>query len=253
MERERQGKLLSDIKGMLAAVLPHISSANDIQISGPSMLGKRWESGIRFQTPTGLTTLSGLSHGYQTTLAMTVDLAWQLFKFHKTSEDPLREPAVVLIDEIDLHLHPMWQRTIIDNLTTIFPRVQFIATAHSPLLVQTALAVESVVIAVMQLVGDHVEIVSNPEVVRGWRVDQILTSDLFGYPSARTKYYEDLDRQHRDLLKKATRTQEEEEELRQVERELALLPTEEDRLDQLNLTRRKFGLKGKKVVSYYDD
>jgi predicted ATP-binding protein involved in virulence len=48
-----------------------------------------------------------------------------------------RTPGVVLIDEIDLHLHPTWQQVVLENLRTIFPNLQFIATTHSPFIVQT--------------------------------------------------------------------------------------------------------------------
>ena len=48
------------------------------------------------------------------------------------SDPPAEAEAVVLIDEIDLHLHPKWQRQIVRNLTAAFPRCQFIATTHSP-------------------------------------------------------------------------------------------------------------------------
>jgi predicted ATP-binding protein involved in virulence len=49
-----------------------------------------------------------------------------------------RTPGIVLIDEIDLHLHPRWQRHVMDDLRRLFPEVQFIATTHSPFIVQTA-------------------------------------------------------------------------------------------------------------------
>jgi predicted ATP-binding protein involved in virulence len=45
-------------------------------------------------------------------------------------------PGIVLIDEVDLHLHPTWQRVVLENLRTVFPNIQFIATTHSPFIVQ---------------------------------------------------------------------------------------------------------------------
>lgn len=49
----------------------------------------------------------------------------------------LETPGVVLIDELDLHLHPLWQRRVIENLRTTFPSVQFICSTHSPFLIQS--------------------------------------------------------------------------------------------------------------------
>jgi predicted ATP-binding protein involved in virulence len=62
-----------------------------------------------------------------------LDLARRLSQANPSLDDPLTEgDALVLIDEIDLHLHPKWQRQIVRNLTTVFPRCQFIVTTHSP-------------------------------------------------------------------------------------------------------------------------
>ena len=74
-----------------------------------------------------------LSDGERGVLALVLDLARRLSQANPSLEDPLNEGhAVVLIDEIDLHLHPKWQRQIVHKLTTTFPRCQFIATTHSP-------------------------------------------------------------------------------------------------------------------------
>lgn len=74
-----------------------------------------------------------LSDGERGILSMTLDLARRLSQANEGADDPLAEgQAVVLIDEIDLHLHPKWQRQIVQNLCAAFPRCQFIATTHSP-------------------------------------------------------------------------------------------------------------------------
>lgn len=78
-----------------------------------------------------------LSDGERGVLALVLDLARRLSQANLSLDDPLNDPlrdghAVVLIDEIDLHLHPKWQRQIVHKLTETFPRCQFIATTHSP-------------------------------------------------------------------------------------------------------------------------
>lgn len=82
--------------------------------------------------------LRSFSLGYRTSIAWIVDFAMRLYERYPDSEKPLHEPAVCLVDEIDLHLHPRWQRQLIDFLSDQFPRTQFIVTAHSPLVVQAA-------------------------------------------------------------------------------------------------------------------
>ena len=74
-----------------------------------------------------------ISDGERGLLALVFDLTRRLSLANPKLDDPLRDgEAVVLIDELDLHLHPRWQRTIVEKLTTTFPNCQFIATTHSP-------------------------------------------------------------------------------------------------------------------------
>ncbi len=74
-----------------------------------------------------------LSDGERSVLALVLDIARRLSQANPSLEDPLTDGnAVVLIDEVDLHLHPKWQRQIVRNLTAAFPGCQFIATTHSP-------------------------------------------------------------------------------------------------------------------------
>lgn len=221
---------LERVKEMLAVVLPDIEKAEDIRILAPRMVAdSNRPHGVRVKTFSGLVPISALSLGYQTTLAWTVDLAWRLFRRYNNSRDPLAEPAIVLIDEIDLHLHPLWQRTIMESLSGLFPKTQFIATAHSPLMVQSARTAKLVVV---QKENDEVRIESKPEVVRSWRVDQILTSELFGLPYSRDPDTESLFRERADLLDRIRRGPEEEARLNQLENQLASIPTAEDPEDQ---------------------
>ena len=77
--------------------------------------------------------LRHLSDGERGILAVVLDLTRRLAQANPELTDPtLEAAAVVLIDEIELHLHPKWQRQVVHNLATTFPRCQFIATTHSP-------------------------------------------------------------------------------------------------------------------------
>lgn len=78
-------------------------------------------------------TVYQLSDGERGMLAVAIDIARRLVLANPVSEDPVKSgDGVVLIDELDLHLHPKWQRTIVANLTRTFPQLQFITTSHSP-------------------------------------------------------------------------------------------------------------------------
>lgn len=86
--------------------------------------------------------LEQLSDGERSLLAIVADLVRRLSLANPEIEDPLQGAGVVLIDEIELHLHPTWQRNVIDKLRTTFPNIQFIATTHSPFVIQSLRAGE---------------------------------------------------------------------------------------------------------------
>lgn len=73
-----------------------------------------------------------LSQGEKSLLALVGDIARRLAILNPSLKDPLQGEGVVMIDEVDLHLHPKWQHNLIDKLVRTFPNVQFILTTHSP-------------------------------------------------------------------------------------------------------------------------
>lgn len=78
--------------------------------------------------------LSEMSDGYRNMLSMVADIAYRMALLNPQLLDKVTEKTsgVVLIDEIDLHLHPAWQRHIVGALKKIFPKVQFIVSTHAP-------------------------------------------------------------------------------------------------------------------------
>jgi len=84
-----------------------------------------------------------LSDGVRNMLAMVVDIAYRMAVLNpQLGADVLTAPGLVLIDEIDLHLHPSWQRRVVEDLRRTFPNVQFVATTHSPFIIQSMRAGE---------------------------------------------------------------------------------------------------------------
>ncbi|MBW3081724.1 AAA family ATPase [Bifidobacterium saguinibicoloris] len=85
-----------------------------------------------------------LSDGYRAVIGMVADIARRMAQLNPFfGKDAIKvTPGVVLIDEVDLHLHPKWQERILDVLTTLFPQIQFIVTTHSPLVISTVRAEE---------------------------------------------------------------------------------------------------------------
>jgi predicted ATP-binding protein involved in virulence len=78
-----------------------------------------------------------LSQGEKSLLALVADIARRLVLLNPSLDDPLQGNGIVLIDEIDLHLHPKWQQSVIPSLQKTFPNIQFIITTHSPQVLST--------------------------------------------------------------------------------------------------------------------
>lgn len=77
-----------------------------------------------------------LSDGYKTMLGLAIDLSRRLAAANPHLDDPLSAEAIVMIDEVDLHLHPAWQQRVVSDLLRCFPNTQFILTTHSSVVVE---------------------------------------------------------------------------------------------------------------------
>ena len=231
-----QGKataLFNKVKQIMADLLPDIPDPESFFIHSPvSRDGVLQESYVEVRTPYGEVPLYELSLGYKTMLAWSTDLAIRMIWQNPELPDPLEQPAVVLIDEIDLHLHPTWQRSVREYLVRHFPRTQFICTAHSPFMAQSS---EKENLCVLHREGNTVIIENDPLVVQGWRIGQVATSNLFGVDSERSPEVEALLNKRRSILDKPARSPADEEALKRLDADLSGLPVTENGEDQVLL------------------
>lgn len=225
-----------DIVNLLMDLLPDVSEIRFAEPKPPRLVPR-----VEFGTPYGWASIGDLSLGYRTMIAWMVDLAKRMYDKYPNSKNPLEEPAVVLIDEIDLHLHPKWQRDLIDFLSSKFKSTQFIATAHSPLVVQAA---EGANIVVLKRAGDHVIIDNDPPSVQGWRLDQILSSELFDGISSRSEEAEKTLSERRALLAKTKLTADDKKRLKELNSIVDEMPTAETVADirAMDIVRRAASL-----------
>ena len=240
-------KLLEALKRALVTLLPNVPSVEAIKLHGPKTPGKKKQkTGVQVVTPYGEVPLHALSLGYQTMTAWAVDLAWRLYQAFPEASEPLKQPAIVLIDELDLHLHPRWQRQLRLHISDAFPNVQFIATAHSPLLAQDYLDAN---LAVVRECDGQAIIDDDPEVVRTWRLDEVVTSALYEVESPYSlDVQQDLDRRTA-LLQKSSLTESEVEELARLEAFADTLSTRASKEDEqaMDVIRRAAMLLGAKT------
>lgn len=135
---------------------------------------------IWFSTDGVLASTVSLSDGFRSVMALAGDLVWRLIEAFPESSNPLDEEGIVLIDELDIHLHPTWQRQIAGLLRKTFPRVQFVMATHSPLV--AAGAGEDAVSYRFYKKEGRVQI-DRIKNIHALSVDKVLQSEAFGLVS----------------------------------------------------------------------
>ncbi len=176
---------------------------------------------LLFETDDGVVCLQMLSDGYQAVCAWVGDLLYHITEAGPDYETPLETRGVLLIDEVDLHLHPRWQRRLVDFLGTRLPNFQLVVTTHSPMTAQQAnpgclhhLTREGKAISVNRFPG-------NP---RSLLVSQLLTTYAFGLATDESLEVEERKQRFRVLRAKDPRTEQEEREFAELKTYLADLP-----------------------------
>ena len=127
-----QLKDVSIIRQAITSMLPEVSNPR-IELN-PLRFVVSWQPEKGRAEKLSLNQLSG---GYRIVLALAADLARRMAQGNPHLDDPLQSEAIVLIDEIELHLHPAWQQRILSDLMRTFPKAQFIVTTHSPQVLTT--------------------------------------------------------------------------------------------------------------------
>lgn len=189
--------------------------------------------GVVFKSPFGAKIPFGdLPDGYRSVLALTLDLlrhieyAFDLESVLATKDGltTITAEGVVLIDEIDAHLHPSWQRTIGAWLHQRFPNIQFIVTTHSPLIATRVSDTEGLVLRLVRTreskgKGEVVEVLTEEGTI-GLTADQNLTSPNFGLSTTRDVLAESMAREIeriRGLARAKKATPRERKKLRELE------------------------------------
>ena len=127
-----QHKDLQAVRRAIEAMLPGVT--NPRILSRPLRFVVSVEPGNGKPEQLAINQLSG---GYRIMLALAADLARRMAQGNPHLDNPLQSEAVVLIDELDLHLHPSWQQRVLTDLRRAFPNTQFIVSTHSPQVLTT--------------------------------------------------------------------------------------------------------------------
>ena len=127
-----QLKEVSAVRQAISSMLPEVSDPRTESNPPRFIVSQKSEQGQIKKL-----SLDQLSGGYRIVLALAADLARRMVQGNPHLDDPLESEAVVLIDEVELHLHPGWQQRILGDLRRTFPNAQFIVSTHSPQVLTT--------------------------------------------------------------------------------------------------------------------
>ena len=127
-----QLKEVSAVRQAISSMLPEVSDPRTESNPPRFVVSQKSEQGQVEKL-----SLDQLSGGYRIVLALAADLARRMVQGNPHLDDPLKSEAVVLIDEVELHLHPGWQQRILGDLQRTFPNAQFIVSTHSPQVLTT--------------------------------------------------------------------------------------------------------------------
>jgi len=169
-----------------------------------------------FETNTGEITFGSFSSGEQSIILILWEILNSLQRYYPESMNPFEEPAIVVIDELDAHLHPEWQLVILDSLRNMFPGIQLIAATHSPLVVSGCKKDEAIFLKFDKEKKAAVIDESAPDNPRGWTVESLLLY-AFGLSSVRNREAEEELDEIKKLLKKKILGETSEEENRNLE------------------------------------
>lgn len=128
----------------------------------------------RFRTPDGNVPLSVLSQGTQSIILWCAELATGYAQYYDFAEDYFAKPGVLIIDEIDAHLHPSWQRRVLHALIDHFPGLQVFCTSHSPMVLAGLRAGQIHLLS--RTVKGKVYASRNISDISGWSADEIYST-----------------------------------------------------------------------------
>jgi energy-coupling factor transporter ATP-binding protein EcfA2 len=173
--------------------------------------------GLELDGPWGRLPFQVLSDGYRSTTQWVLDFIGWLIHAERLIDNP-DIGGILLIDELEQHLHPRWQRYIVQRLRQQFPKTQIIASTHTPLAASGIVDEEdSLLLKLEQQVNGSINLkVLDKELLAGKRADQVLTSEAFGLITTRNPGSEDEINRYTALLGKVERTEVEETELQEL-------------------------------------
>jgi len=174
---------------------------------------KLTNKGIRFVIDGTEVDLDAIGDGYSGTMTWILDfVGWQIYAGRLVDAKNLYDlSGIVLLDELELTLHPRLQRYIAKKLREHFPKVQFVVTSHSPIIAAGAGDFDDAKLLALKLEGSKTNLIDRIPSLRGMSIDQVLSTVAFGlYTTVSLGSVEDINRFSELMCKKRNKKEEEE-------------------------------------------
>ena len=226
-ERDDPNTTLGDLAAVRRAVCGMIPGASKPRIEmEPPRLVVSLADGVEFS-------LEQLSDGYRNVLALAADIAWQMAMQHEAPapHSPSTE-AIVLIDEIELHLHPRWQQHILPDLTNTFPNAQFVVATHSPQVLST---IQPQHVVELSEENGNIVVDGAASATYGAEAGDVLTSVMGVEPRPDNRFTRELGRYRRLIAEDCGET----EEAHRIRKTLEHLSPQDPALDDADLEIRQ--------------
>jgi predicted ATP-binding protein involved in virulence len=147
---------------------------------------------IMINTPSGEIYYEYLSSGFKSIISILFGVIKEIeFRFKDPKINAADFHGIILIDEIELHLHPEWQEKIVDILLNVFPKAQFFASTHSPHVIQTAKPNQIIALGFDNNNVVQRELPNSEFGFQGWTIEEVLT-DVMGMNNLRTEIFKKL-------------------------------------------------------------
>ncbi len=189
------------------------SFLDNIEFKGIDKRSRR----LILSTQDGEVPLESLSDGYQNMAAWIGDLLYRISDIFSDRKDPLLTSGVLLLDEIDLHLHPKWQRKLVDFIKKTLPNMQLVATTHSPFTAQQLTEGELYTIDRIKGKPTLEAFTGNPQKLL---LHQLIMSEAFGLDTDESVHVTMLRENYNRLRNKKRKTAKEKSDIKKLEVEL---------------------------------
>lgn len=176
---------------------------------------------LMLKTDDGIVPIDSLSDGYQNMAAWIGDLLFRINDIFFDRKDPLKTYGVLILDEIDLHLHPIWQRKLLEFIGKTLPHMQLIASTHSPFTAQQAGEGELLIIKRERKVLKIEPFPGNPQELL---LHQLIMSDVFGLETDESIHIEKLKKEHSRLVKSSNKSEANLKKIEKIEEKLSDVP-----------------------------